>query len=103
MATYPDSDKVGDAAFEIAEIYAGSYFHDYESAAKYYIKSYQLNPYIKQPALLRAAETYDKMLADYERAKAIYQQAALYSPDAKSRKKAQDRLSVLEQGTAGKK
>ncbi|HHT9136395.1 MAG TPA: tetratricopeptide repeat protein [Candidatus Wunengus sp. YC60] len=103
MAAYPDSDKVGDAAFEIAEIYAGSYFHDYESAAKYYIKSYQLNPYIKQPALLRAAETYDKMLTDYERAKAIYQQAALYSPDAKSRKKAQDRLSVLEQGTAGKK
>ena len=103
MATYPDSDKVGDAAFEIAEIYAGSYFHDYESAAKYYIKSYQLNPYIKRPALLRAAETYDKMLADHERAKAIYQQAALYSPDAKSRKKAQARLSVLEQGTAGKK
>ena len=103
MATYPDSDKVGDAAFEIAEIYAGSYFHDYESAAKYYIKSYQLNPYIKRPALLRAAETYDKMLADHERAKSIYQQAALYSPDAKSRKKAQERLSVLEQGTAGKK
>jgi tetratricopeptide (TPR) repeat protein len=103
MATYPDSDKVGDAAFEIAEIYAGSYFHDYESAAKYYIKSYQLNPYIKQPALLSAAETYDKMLADHERAKAIYQQAALYSPDAKSRKKAQARLSVLEQETAGKK
>ena len=103
MATYPDSDKVGDAAFEIAEIYAGSYFHDYESAAKYYIKSYQLNPYIKRPALLRAAETYDKMLADHERARSIYQQAALYSPDAKSRKKAQERLSVLEQGTAGKK
>jgi len=103
MATYPDSDKVGDAAFQIAEIYAGSYFHDYESAAKYYIKSYQLNPYIKQPALLRAAEMYDKMLTDYERAKVIYQQASLYGPDAKSRKKAQDRLSVLEQGTAGKK
>lgn len=103
MATYPDSDKVGDAAFQIAEIYASSNFHDYESAAKYYIKSYQLNPYIKQPALLRAAEMYDKMLTDYERAKAIYQQAALYSPDAKSRKKAQARLSVLEQGTAGKK
>ena len=103
MATYPDSDKVGDAAFQIAEIYAGSSFHDYESAAKYYIKSYQLNPYIKQPALLRAAEMYDKMLTDYERAKVIYQQASLYGPDAMSRKKAQDRLSVLEQGTAGKK
>ena len=103
MATYPDSDKVGDAAFNIAEIYAGIYFHDYESAAKYYIKSYQLNPYIKQPALLRAAEMYDKMLTDYEKAKTIYRQASLYGPDAKSRKKAHDRLSVLEQGTAGKK
>ena len=28
---------------------------------------------------------------------------SLYGSDAKSRKKAQDRLSVLEQGTAGKK
>lgn len=103
IAEYPDSDKVGDAAFEIAEIYAGGYFHDYESSARYYIKSYQLHPYTKRPALLRAAETYDKMLADHERAKVIYQQAALYSPDAKSRKKAQARLSVLEQGTTGKK
>ena len=103
MATYPDSDKVGDAAFQIAEIYAGGSFHDYESAAKYYIKSYQLNPYIKQPALLRAAEMYDKMLTDYERAKAIYRQASLYGSDAKSRKKAQDRLSVLEQGTTADK
>ena len=103
MATYPDSDKVGDAAFQIAEIYAGGSFHDYESAAKYYIKSYQLNPYIEQPALLRAAEMYDKMLTDYERAKAIYRQASLYGSDAKSRKKAQDRLSVLEQGTTADK
>lgn len=103
MSVYPDSDKVGDAAFEIAEIYAGGYFYDYESAAKYYIKSYQLNPYIEHPVLLKAAELYDKMIADHERAKAIYRQAALYSPDAKSRKKAQKRLSVLEQGAADKK
>src|SRR3990172_7382198 len=49
--TYPDSDKVGDAAFEIAEIYAGGYFHDYESAAKYYVKNYHFNPSVKQPTL----------------------------------------------------
>ncbi len=99
---YPESDKVGDAAFEIAEIYASGYFRDYESAARYYMKSYQLNPVIKQPALLRAAEMYDKMLADPNKAKAIYKQAALYSPDAKWRRKAQNRLSALEQETGGK-
>ncbi len=99
IAEYPDSDKVAEAAYEIAETYAGGYFNDYESAAKYYIRSYQLNPYIKRPALLKAAEMYDKMLADYEKAKVIYRQAALYSPDEKSCRKAQKRLSVLEQGT----
>lgn len=99
---YPDSDKVDDAAFAIAEIYASIYLKDYESAAKYYIKSYPLNPGIKQPALLHAAEMYDKM-ANYSRAKVIYKQAAVYSPDAKSCKKAQKRLSILEQESYSKK
>jgi TolA-binding protein len=99
LSEYPDSDKVGDSAFEIAEIYASGYFHDYESAAKYYIRGYQLNPYMKQPALLRAAEMYEK-LTDYSRAKAIYQQAALYGSDAKFREKAKRKLSVLEQKIA---
>lgn len=93
---YPDSDKVGDAAFEIAEMYESGYFGDYESAAKYYIKSYQLNPHIEQPALFKAAEIHERKLSDVNKAKAIYKQAALYSHDEKIRKKAQNRLSELE-------
>ncbi len=103
LAEYPDSDKVGDAAFEIAEIYASGYFNDYESAARYYLKSYQLNPYTEQPVLLKAAEMYDKKLTDYDKAKEIYKQAALYGPDAKSRRKAQSRLSLLEQTSGNEK
>lgn len=102
IEVYPDSDKVGDAAFEIAEIYASGYFKDYESAAEYYRKSYELNPAMRQPSLLKAGEMYDK-IADYNKAKIIYQQAASYSPDAKSQKKAQKRLSALEQGPVSKK
>lgn len=93
---YPDSNKVGDAAYEIAEIYESGYFNDYESAARYYIKSYQLNPHIEQPALFKAAEIYERKLADVNKAKAIYKQAALYSYDEKVRKKAQNILSELE-------
>ena len=96
---YPDSDKVGDAAFEIAEIYESGYFGDYESAARYYIKSYRLNPHIEQPALFKAAEIYERKLADVNKAKAVYKQAALYSYDEKVRKKAQNRLSELEMRT----
>jgi len=99
---YPESDKVGDAAFEIVEIYASGYFNDYESAAKYYMKSYQLNPKLKLPALLKAAEMYNK-IADYSMARAIYRQAAVYSPDAKTCQKAQKRLSVLEKGAVEEK
>ncbi len=96
---YPDSDKVGDAAFEIAEIYESGFFGDYESAARYYIKSYQLNPHIEQPALLKAAKIYERKLSDVNKAKAIYKQAALYGHDEKTRKKAQNRLSELEMRT----
>ncbi|OHB85646.1 MAG: hypothetical protein A3J73_04225 [Planctomycetes bacterium RIFCSPHIGHO2_02_FULL_38_41] len=103
IAEYPDSDKVGVAAYEIAGIYAGGYFNDYESAARYYLKSYQLNPYTEQPVLLKAAEMYDKKLTDYDKAKAIYKQAALYGPDEKSRRKAQSRLSLLELASGNEK
>jgi TolA-binding protein len=102
LQEYPESDKVNDAAFEIAEIYAGWHFRDYESAAKYYMMSYQLNPDIKRPALLKAAGMHDKM-ADYDRAKVIYRQAAVYGHDKKSRKRAERRLSVLERESVTKK
>lgn len=101
LSEYPDSDKVGDSAFEVAEIYASRDFKDYESAAKYYVKSYQLNPYIKRPALIHAAEIYDKRLADYNMARIMYRQAALYSPTEKQCKKAKSRLAELDE-LAGK-
>ena len=97
LSEYPDSNKVGDSAFEIAEIYASGYFKDYETAAKYYVKSYQLNPYIKQPALIHAAEIYDKRLADYNMARIMYRQAAMYSPSEKQCKKAKRRLAELDE------
>ncbi len=93
---YPDSDKAGDAAFEIARTYESGYFADYENAARYYIKSYQLNPHIKQPVLLKAAIIYERMLGDVNKAKAIYKQAALYSYNAKIRKRAEKRQKELE-------
>lgn len=96
---YPDSDKVGDAAFEIAAIYESGFLGDYESAARYYIKSYQLNPHIEQHALLKAAEIYERKLYDLNKAKAIYKQAAVHSYDERARKKAQNRLSELEMRT----
>ncbi|MDN3513367.1 MAG: hypothetical protein NG747_03075 [Candidatus Brocadia sp.] len=93
---YPDSNKADDAAFEIARIYESGYFADYESAAMYYIKSYQLNPHIRQPVLLKAAIIYERMLKDVNKAKAVYKQAALYSYNAKTRRNAERRLKELE-------
>ncbi|MEP9412465.1 MAG: hypothetical protein HRF42_13920 [Candidatus Brocadia sp.] len=98
---YPHSDKAGDAAFEIARIYESGYFGDYEGAARYYIKSYQLNPHIKQPVLLKAGIIYERMLADVNKAKAIYKQAALYGYDEKARKSAERRLKELEMRKPG--
>ncbi len=75
LEDYPESDKADDAAYELAEIYEGYYFKDYEGAASYYVKCYSLNEKTDKPARFKAALIYDKRLEDYVEAARHYEMA----------------------------
>ncbi len=75
LKDYPESDKADDAAYELAEIYEGYFFKDYEGAASYYVKCYSLNEKTDKPARYKAALIYDKHLEDYAEATRHYKMA----------------------------
>ncbi len=72
---YPESDKADDAAYELAGIYESYYFRDYENAAFYYVKCYNLNEKTDEPARFKAARVYDNHLEDYVEAARHYKMA----------------------------
>ncbi len=92
---YPESDKADDAAFEIAEIYSGFLFQEYEWAAEHYVKSYRWNPESNKPALYLAAKIYDEKLKDYSKAAQLYREAAEASPTTKLRDASKKRAEEL--------
>ncbi len=94
---YPKSDKVDDAAYELATIYESRYFKDYEAAAFYYVKCYKLNDKTDKPARFKAAQIYDKHLKDYKKAIKNYRKALKHNKDEAYRFTAKTRLEQLEQ------
>jgi TolA-binding protein len=93
---YPESDKVDDAAYELADIYDSYYFKDYESAAFYYVKSYNLNENTDKPARFKAAWVYDKHLKDFKEAVKNYNEVLRNSKDEAHRSTAKTRLDQLK-------
>ena len=70
---YPSSDKIDNAAFEIAEIRKKS--KDYATALLYYQRTYQWNPTTTEPARFQAAKIMDDYLARRDEALKLYQEA----------------------------
>jgi len=96
LKDYPESDKADDAAYELAEIYEGYYFKDYEGAAFYYVKCYSLNEKTDNPARYRAALVYDNHLADYVEAVRHYEMALDTCKDTDYLEIAKTRLEQLK-------
>ncbi len=94
---YGESDKIDDAAYELARIYNGFYFKDYEGAAYYYVKCYEWNPDTDKPARYMAGRVYDKHLKDYPKAIQNYEMALQTCRVERYRKKAQKRLDKLRE------
>ena len=96
LKDYPESDKADDAAYELAEIYEGYYFKDYEGAAFYFVKCYNLNELTDKPARYRAALVYDNHLADYVEAVRHYEMALDTCKDTDYLEIAKTRLEQLK-------
>ena len=96
LKDYPESDKADDAAYELAEIYEGYYFKDYEGAAFYFVKCYSLNEQTDKPARYKAALVYDNHLADYVEAARHYKMALDTCKDTDYIEIAKTRLEKLK-------
>lgn len=72
---YPNSDKIADAAFYIAEIHK-EYFEEKDNsiAAEWYRKALQWNPNIRHPVRFQLAVLLDYRMHERENALAMYQE-----------------------------
>jgi len=98
LTNYPQSDKIGDAAFQLGDIYEGKTNHQYRRAAVYFERSFQWNSGMAHEARLRAARIYDKQLHERGRAQELYKDVTTHDTDQKRIQEAQKRLAELSSG-----
>ncbi len=95
ITEYPESNKVAEAAYRIAEIYGGVSFNDFLRATKYYEAACRWDPKLPFPARWRAAQIYDKKLQHYSEARRLYELCADESPSPDLRERAARRAQNL--------
>jgi TolA-binding protein len=95
LTQYPTSNKIGEAAYMLGDLYESSAFKQYRRAAVYYERCFQWNPSAPLDARLRAAHLYDKKVNDRGRASELYQEITTHETDPKMIKEAQSRLKEL--------
>lgn len=98
LSQYPQSDKIGDAAYQLGDLYEGRAYNQYRRAAQYFERSYQWNPNAQLDARLRAARIYDRRLMERGKAIELYREVTAHETDAKRMQEAQKRLSELASG-----
>ena len=94
---YPDSERVDDALFMLAEIRNGFYFEEWETALQLYEKCLEANPETTYPVRFRAGEILLKKKQDYEQAAECFRWTVNHSPDKELRAKAGDYLNNMRQ------
>lgn len=95
LTSHPQSDKIGDAAYQLGDIYEGKPYKQYQRAALYFERCVQWNPNTNLDARLRAAHIYDKHLNDRNRAALLYRDVVNHETDPKRLQEAKKRLAEL--------
>ncbi len=95
LTSHPQSDKIGDAAYQLGDLYEGKANHMYRRAAVYFERCAQWDPTTKFDARLRAARLYDKMLNERAKAVEMYREVTTHETDPQRMKEAQQRLAEL--------
>lgn len=93
---YPESDKIGDTAYQLGDIY--EHYRpspQYRRAAMYFERSYQWTKVNTGDSRMRAARIYDKQLSDREKARGIYKEILTHDTDNKRIEEARRRLDEL--------
>ncbi len=92
---YPQSDKIGDAAYQLGDVYESRAYKQYRRAAQYFERSFQWTKTTQLDARLRAARLYDRNLIERKRARELYQEVITHDTDPKRIQEAQRRLTEL--------
>ena len=95
LEKYPNSDKIGDVAYQLGDIYEGRAYKQYDRAAKYYERSFQWVKGNRSDARMRAATLYDKQLNERSKAIELYRAVIDHDTDPDRLKQAEKRLAEL--------
>jgi hypothetical protein len=95
LSQYPQCDKIGDAAYQLGDIYESKAYRQYRRSAQYYERCFQWHGHTHFDARLRAARLYDKQLLDRGRAIELYREVKNHETDAKQIQEAEKRLAEL--------
>lgn len=95
LTSYPQSDKIGDTAYQLGDLYEGKAYKQYRRAAQYFERCFQWNRNTQLDARLRAARIYDKNLLDRTRAIELYREITTHETDSKRIAEAEKRLMEL--------
>jgi hypothetical protein len=95
LTHYPTSDKIGEAAYMLGDLYEGKAYKQYRRAAMYFERCFQWNPTTTRDARLRAARIYDKNLPERGRAIELYREIKTHDTDPARHAEADKRLKEL--------
>lgn len=94
---YPTSNRIGDSAYQLGDIYESKAYRQYRRAAAYFERSFQWNPNTQFDGRLRAARIHDKALNERGRAIELYKAVTAHETDPKRLQEAQRRLGELNE------
>jgi len=95
LSSYPNSDKISDAAYQLGEIYESKPYKQYQRSALYFERCFQWNSRTQLDARLRAARIYDRNLTERNKAIELYREVTTRELDPKRVAEAQKRISDL--------
>ncbi|MBY0521862.1 MAG: hypothetical protein K2R98_00600 [Gemmataceae bacterium] len=98
LTNYPQSDKIGDAAYQLGDLYESKAYKQYRRSAQYFERAFQWNPNTLLDARLRAAHLYDRQLMERSKAMELYREVAARETDPKRLQEAQKRLAEMSSG-----
>jgi tetratricopeptide (TPR) repeat protein len=98
LEKYPNSDKIADVAYQLADLYEGRAYKQYDRAARYYERSFQWMKGSRTDARLKAAVLYDRQLNERSKAIELYRGVVEHDTDPDRIKTAEKRLGELTGG-----
>ncbi len=93
---YPESDKIGDTAYQLGDIY--EHYRPaphYHRSATYFERSFQWNKTANTDSRLRAARIYDRHLTNRDKAKELYKDILSHDTDSRRIEEAKNALEEL--------